>query len=127
MSLKSAITEALQARELKPGDLLARMQDRDRSTVYRLLNGDTRDTKISTMIALCAALEIDPNEFLALAGLWSEFGPAPDALDLRMRRTLSVTHKLALPYKLVAVTQIERLIDTWQEAASGALSIENGE
>lgn len=76
MSLQQAIRAAMRARGVETKDLLARMAQRDRSTVYRLLSGDTRDTRLSTLLALCSALGISPNELLVQAGLWQS-PPAP--------------------------------------------------
>lgn len=121
MPLQQAILSAMQARDLRVRDLLARMGPRNRSTVYRLLNGDIRDTRVSTLLALCSALGSTPNEVLGQAGLWSEESRSGDALDLRLRRSFALLQSLAVPLKLVAVTQIERLAETWQAAASGAL------
>jgi DNA-binding Xre family transcriptional regulator len=124
MPLHQAIRSAMSARGLKVPDLLARMPQRDRSTVYRLLNGDTRDAKVSTLISLCSALGVTPNELLSLAGLWSDPARSADPLDVRLRRIFAMVQALAPPYKLVAVTQVERLIATWQEAAEGLLGRE---
>lgn len=121
MSLEDAIRSAMHARELGAGDLLVRMQARDRSTVYRLLKGDIRDTKLSTLLAICQALEVTPNELLASAGLWDGSGRGASPLDARLDRTFGVVQDLATPYKAVAVTQIERLVETWQEVAGGSI------
>lgn len=121
MSLEEAIRTAMQVREFGAGDLLARMQARDRSTVYRLLKGDIRDTKLSTLLAICQALEVTPNELLASAGLWDGSGRGTGALDARLERTVGVVQDLATPYKVVAIRQIERLVETWQEVAGGSI------
>jgi DNA-binding Xre family transcriptional regulator len=121
VALHRAIRAAMEARGLKTPDLLARMPQRDRSTVYRLLKGDTRDAKVSTLIGLCSALGVTPNDLLSLAGVWSDPERSSDPLDVRLRRVFSMLQSLASPYKLVAVTQVERLIVTWQEAADGVL------
>ncbi|MGI8551731.1 MAG: helix-turn-helix domain-containing protein [Dehalococcoidia bacterium] len=125
MSLQQALQAAMRARNLKVGDLLTRMQQRDRSTIYRLLSGDTRDAKMSTLLAVCVALGITPNDLLGLAGLWQESGRSPDPLDMRLRRSFSSVQTLATPYKIVAVVQIERLVETWQDAAGGLLGRES--
>jgi DNA-binding Xre family transcriptional regulator len=124
MSLHQAIQTAMQAKGLKMGDLLARIPQRDRSTIYRLLSGDTRDARVSTLLALCSALGVTPDELLSLAGFWSEAERVLDPLDLRLRKVLTMVEGLVPPYKLVAVTQVERLMATWQEAAEGSLGRE---
>jgi transcriptional regulator with XRE-family HTH domain len=124
MPLHQAIQSAMQARGLTMPDLLARMPQRDRSTVYRLLNGDTRDAKLSTLVGLCTALGVTPNNLLSLAGLWNDPARSTDPLDVRLRRVFAMVQSLAAPYKLVAVTQVERLVGTWQEAADGVLGRE---
>jgi len=121
MPLHQAIRTVMRARGLKMPDLLVRMPRRDRSTVYRLLNGDTQDAKVSTLLDLCSALGVTPNDLLSLAGLWSAAGRSPDSLDARLRQVFAAVQALAAPYKLVAVTQVERLVGTWQEAADGVL------
>ncbi len=125
MPLDQAIQAALRARGLNVADLLARMPQRDRSTIYRLLSGETRDAKVSTLLGLCRALGVTPNDLLGLAGLWSEAGRSADPLDLRLRRVFAMVEALAAPYKVVAVTQVERLVSTWQEAAEGLLTAED--
>lgn len=122
MPLHQAIRTVMQAHGLKTPELLSRMPQKDRSTVYRLLSGDTRDAKVSTLLGLCLALGVTPNDLLSLAGLWNDADP----LDLRLRRVCETVQGLASPYKLVAVTQVERLVDTWQEAADGVLGREPG-
>jgi hypothetical protein len=77
---------------------------------------------MSTFVSICTALGVTPNDLLGLAGLWGETGRAGDQLDLRLRKVFALVQTLAVPYKLVAVTQIERLVGTWQEAAEGRLS-----
>jgi DNA-binding Xre family transcriptional regulator len=124
MPLDQAMKTVMRARGLKVPDVLTRMLQRDRSTVYRLLNGDTRDAKLSTLLGLCSALDVSPNELLSLAGLWNDEGPSTDSLDIRLRQVFAVVQALAAPYKLVAVTQVERLVGTWQEAAEGILGRE---
>jgi DNA-binding Xre family transcriptional regulator len=125
MPLDQAIQTAMHARGVTVAELLARMPQRDRSTIYRLLKGDTRDAKLSTMVGLCRALGVTPNDLLGLAGLWSEPARSTDSLDVRLRRVFAMVQALAAPYKLVAVTQVERLVGTWQEAAEGVLGIED--
>jgi DNA-binding Xre family transcriptional regulator len=121
MPLHQAIRSVMRERGLKMPDLLEGMPRRDRSTVYRLLNGDTQDAKLSTLLDLCEALGVTPNDLLGLAGLWTDAGRSADVLDVRLRRVFAIVQALATPYKLVAVTQIERLVSTWQEAADGVL------
>lgn len=124
MALHEAIKAVMEARGLKMVDLLASMPQRDRSTIYRLLSGDTRDAKIGTLLAICGALSLTPNELLTLAGLWPD-KRSGDQLDMRLRQVFSVVQSLARPYKVVAVTQVERLVDTWQDAADGLLTIDD--
>jgi SAM-dependent methyltransferase len=124
MSLQEAIKATMSARGLKMPDLLACTPQRDRSTIYRLLNGDTRDAKIGTLLAICTALGLTPNDLLSLAGLWPD-SRSNDQLDMRLRRVFVMVQSLATPYKVVAVTQVERLVDTWQEAADGLLSVDD--
>jgi transcriptional regulator with XRE-family HTH domain len=125
MSIDQAIHTALKQRGLTVAELLARMPQRDRSTIYRLLSGETRDAKVSTLVVLCRAIGVTPNDLLGLAGLWSEPGRSTDPLDVRLRKVFAMVQALAAPYKLVAVMQVERLIGTWQEAASGLLTLED--
>jgi DNA-binding Xre family transcriptional regulator len=121
MPIAHAIRTVMQVRQLKMPDLLGRIGRRDRSTIYRLLSGDTQDTKVSTFLDLCSALSIAPNDLLGLAGLWSEAGRAGEPLDLRLRRAFATVQALPAPYQIVAVTQIERLIGTWEEVADGTM------
>ncbi|HTE84024.1 MAG TPA: helix-turn-helix transcriptional regulator [Dehalococcoidia bacterium] len=125
MSLHEAIREAMRAQGLQMPDLLAGMPQRDRSTVYRLLNGDTRDAKIGTLLGICVALEMTPTDLLTLAGLWTD-SRSGDQLDIRLRRVFVMLQSLATPYKVVAVTQVERLVETWRDAAEGLLTVDDG-
>lgn len=121
MPIDQAIRTVMQARGVKMQELLARLGRRDRSTIYRLLSGDTRDMKVSTLLDLCTALGVTPNDLLGLAGLWGEGGRSGDPLDMRLRKVFAVVQGLPAPYKVVAVTQTERLVGTWQEVAEGTL------
>jgi DNA-binding Xre family transcriptional regulator len=125
MALHEAIKMTMDQRGLKMPELLASLPQRDRSTIYRLLKGDTRDAKIGTVLAVCAALELSPNELLSLAGLWPD-NRSSDQLDTRLRQVFTALQSLARPYKVVAVTQVERLVDTWQDAADGLLAVDEG-
>ena len=135
MPLHEAIRTVMEAQGLKTPDLLSRMPQKDRSTVYRLLKGDTQDARVSTLLGLCCALGVTPNDLLSQAGLWNEvapldarlrraFGMEADALDVRLCQAFGTVQGLASPYKVVAVTQVERLVGTWQEAAEGVLGRE---
>jgi DNA-binding Xre family transcriptional regulator len=121
VGLSHALQDALRTRGLRVGDLLTRTAQRDRSTIYRVLKGDTRDTKVSTLLALCAALGVTPNDLLGAAGLWADDARSPDPLDQRLRHSFGLVQTLAAPLKLVAVTQIERIVETWREAMVGSL------
>jgi DNA-binding Xre family transcriptional regulator len=125
MSLHEAIKATMQERGLEMPDLLAAMQQRDRSTVYRLLKGDTRDAKIGTLVAICRALGVTPNELLVHAELWPD-GRSGDQLDVRLHQVFSDVKGLAPPYRVVAVAQIERLVQTWHDAADGLLTADDG-
>jgi hypothetical protein len=124
MSLHEAIKATMQERGLQIPDLLAGMQQRDRSTVYRLLKGDTRDAKIGTLVAVCRALGVTPNELLVNAEIWPD-ARSTDQLDVRLRQVFAAVQGLASPYRIVAVAQIERLVQTWHDAAEGLLTLED--
>lgn len=125
MGLDQAIHLAMRARGITVAELLKGVPQRDRSTIYRLLKGDTQDAKVSTLLGLCKALGVTPNDLLGLAGLWNEPGRSTDPLDVRLRRVFAIVQGLGAPYKVVAVTQVERLANTWEEAAAGILGLEN--
>jgi DNA-binding Xre family transcriptional regulator len=125
MTLHEAIKTTMQERGLQIPDLLAGMQQRDRSTVYRLLKGDTHDAKIGTLVAVCRALGVTPNDLLVNADLWPD-GRSTDQLDVRLRQVFADVQGLASPYRVVAVAQIERLVQTWHDAADGLLTVNDG-
>jgi DNA-binding Xre family transcriptional regulator len=76
MSLAEAIATLAAARGLTTTDVARAIAgSRTRMTLYLVLAGRTTDPRISTVIELCEALRVSPNELLHLAGLLE--APAP--------------------------------------------------
>lgn len=57
----------------------------DRASVYRVLNGSTRNPQVTTLAAICRALDVRPQEVFERAGLWSAENGPKDARHAELR------------------------------------------
>lgn len=90
MSLNDAIQSVMRAKGITNSFLLGNPErHRDRTTMYRLLNGDTQDPKISTLMEVCHGLGVTPNEILELSGVWSPRKRSTDPTDIGLRTVFS--------------------------------------
>ncbi len=84
MSLATAIEETMRAHELTTAQLAKRLgMEYNRSNLYRMLNGVTKEPRLGTLVQLCIALETSPSELLELAGVWSPDTPGQATPDDR--------------------------------------------
>jgi len=63
------------ARGLTTRDVVGKLPSRHVGTAYRLLAGRTRDPWTSTMAAMCAALDAEPNELLGVHDATADLEP----------------------------------------------------
>jgi len=115
MSLVMAIKETMLARGLTSGEVAQRLgMEYDRSNLYRMLNGVTKEPRLGTLVQLCIALETSPSELLELAGVWSPDTPGqatPD--DLRLRGAFGQVRALPVATQQRAVPLVEALATGW--------------
>jgi transcriptional regulator with XRE-family HTH domain len=57
----------------------------DPASVYRVLNGRTRNPQVATLAAICRALDVRPQEVFERAGLWSATAGPKDARHAELR------------------------------------------
>jgi transcriptional regulator with XRE-family HTH domain len=120
MSLAEGLSRVMASRGLTTRDILARLgEQRDRATVYRLLAGQTENPRLDTLLSLCAAMETSPNELLDQAEVFPKRPRSADPHDLRLRRAFSRLQTLPPESKVLAVTQVLLLVETWARAAEG--------
>ncbi len=115
MSLATAIKGTMRAHELTTAQLAKRLgMEYDRSNLYRMLNGVTKEPRLGTLVQLCIALETSPSELLELAGVWSPDTPGqatPD--DLRLRGAFGQVRALPIAMQRRAVSMVEALAAAW--------------
>ncbi len=116
MSLKEAIEQIIENRNLTPAIIAARMKGKkSAATFYRILNGSIQNPKLNTFLDLCEATEVSPMEMLQLAGLWPFRLRSTDPTDLKLRQVFNEVQGLPRKHKKIAVEQISRIVDTWLE------------
>jgi DNA-binding Xre family transcriptional regulator len=64
LQLRGRIGQVLHERGMTNRDLIAGLGERHVGTGYRLLSGMTRDPRVSTVLEVCQALAVDPDELL---------------------------------------------------------------
>jgi DNA-binding Xre family transcriptional regulator len=96
MSLAEAIAGLAAARGLKPAEVAESIAGiRNRATFYRVLSGDTEDPRLSTLVALCNALDVTPGELLKVAGLPDAAAVESAARDVTLRHAMRDVQDLA--------------------------------
>ena len=58
------VLRAMEAKGLRTRDLVMLLPQRNWMTWYRVASGSTTDPKVSTVLALCGALDVDPDALL---------------------------------------------------------------
>ena len=114
MALAEAIKEIMDARGLRTADVARRLgEGYDRATFYRLLNGATTEPRLSTLVVLCRALEVNPTQLLQLAGLWPYRERPVDTLDVQLRAAFAQLRVLPFDDKQRVVALVTCLARTW--------------
>jgi transcriptional regulator with XRE-family HTH domain len=65
--IASRIHAAMRSRGVQPRELVKRVSHRHRGTAYRIMSGHTPDPWTSTVVGVCQALNMDPDELLGTA------------------------------------------------------------
>src|SRR5207248_8671247 len=67
----------------------------DRTAFYSVLKGATTEPRLSTLVVLCRALEVNPTQLLQLAELWPYREWTLETLDLQDRKStrLNSSHR----------------------------------
>ena len=113
MALSDAIVTIMRAKNITRAQLMERLPNQaSKWAVYRLITGDSKDPRNSTLTAVCAALEVEPNRLMQLAGFYD----GADRHDLlhtaRLHAILSVAEGFDGVTKQLAVEQIEAIVRT---------------
>ncbi len=124
-SLSEALRAAMRERGLSARALYERMHsERNRATLYRLLNGSTTDPALSTFLDACRGLEMSPTELLIRAGLVEYRERAATPEDTRLREVFDEVRRLRPDLKDLAITEMEQLERAVKELARLAGAIE---
>ncbi len=95
MSLSDALRGLLDARGLRPPEVATRISGaRNRATFYRMLNGDTPDPYLSTVVELCNVLGTTPGELLRLAGQLDDTERAATLVGAMLRQAFGELQEL---------------------------------
>ena len=78
LHLTEAVRRVMAERGLTTREVVGRFPERHLGTAYRILAGRTTDPWSSTVVQLCGALEVDPNDLLG--AIPSPLAPELDAL-----------------------------------------------
>lgn len=117
MSLNEAIHSVMRAKGISNSDLLGNPdRHRDRTTMYRLLNGDTSDPKVSTLIEVCTGLNVTPNEILELSTLWTPRKRSTDPTDIGLRTAFARVQALPPAHKELALRLLNGLVGVLEES-----------
>ena len=119
MSLNEAIHSVMRAKAITNSILLGNPdRHRDRTTMYRLLNGDTADPKVSTLIEVCTGLNVTPNEILELSLLWVPKKRSTDPTDIGLRTAFARVQNLDEDRKELALRLLLSLVAVLEEESS---------
>jgi hypothetical protein len=117
MSLNEAIHSVMRAKGITNSNLLGNPdRQRDRTTMYRLLNGDTADPKVSTLIEVCTGLNVTPNEILELSGTWVPRKRSTDPTDIGLRTVFSRVQSLPDDRKELALRLLLSFVSVLEES-----------
>ena len=112
MSISKAIRDLIEARGLRPVEVADRLEGtRNRATFYRLVSGNTNDPRASTLVGVCNALAISPNELLQLAGRLPFRERSPNLLDVELRQAFGEVQNLNDDDRRLCLTILRGLID----------------
>jgi hypothetical protein len=127
VALAEAIKEIMDARGLRPADVVRRLGgEYDRTTFYGVLKGATTQPRLGTLVVLCRALELSPTELLQLAGLWPYRERSVDSLDRQLRTVFTQLRVLPFDDKQRAVAIVTCLAAAWAPQHEHATAPANG-
>jgi DNA-binding Xre family transcriptional regulator len=114
VALAEAIKEIMEARGWRPGDVARRLGgEYDRTAFYSVLKGATPEPRLSTLVVLCRALEVNPTQLLQMAGLWPYRERQVEPLDLQLRAAFAQLRVLPFDDKQRVVAIVTCLARTW--------------
>jgi DNA-binding Xre family transcriptional regulator len=112
MALAEAIAALMAARGMKPIDVAGAVVGwRDRATVYRVLNGETEDPRLRTVVELCNVLNVTPGELLRLSGLPDAAAVESAARDVALRHAMDDVQDLAEDDRQLVLDVIRGIAD----------------
>jgi transcriptional regulator with XRE-family HTH domain len=112
MSIGGAARDVIGARGLRPADVADRLGGvRNRATFYRILSDETKDPRTGTLLELCSALAITPDELLQLAELYRGEGRQLKLIDVQLRQAIDETELLDDDDKRLCLALLRAVID----------------
>ena len=102
-SLSEVLRQAAAERGLTTATLVRRVRPQRAATVYRVLAGTSPDPRVSTVVALCAALDVDPERLLGVSS------PA-ELPDPELRAALAQTRQLSAEDRRVLLTVLRAIL-----------------
>ena len=120
MSISKAIRDLIEARGLRPVEVADRLEGkRNRATFYRLLSGDTNHPRASTLVGVCNALAISPNELLQFAGRLPYRERSLKLIDVELRRVFGEVQHLDEDDRRICLAALRSLIDLRAQRREG--------
>ena len=101
--LAGALRRVVAERGLTTREIVRRVGRKRSVTVYRVLAGKSPDLQVSTLVALCMALDLDPDRLLAVSG------PA-EPLDPELREALAQTRQLSAEDRRLLLTVLQAIM-----------------
>ena len=112
MSIGAAVRDVIEARGRRPAEVADRLDGtRNRATFYRVLNGETSDPRVSTLIEISSALTTSPSELLQLAGLYQPQGRPLKLIDVELRQAFGEIQQLAEDDRRVCLALLRSVIE----------------
>lgn len=119
MALSEAMTTVMQAKRITRAELMDRLPDpTSRWAVYRVLSGQSRDPRLSTIVSICHALSVEPNRLMQLSGYYDGLDRGDLLITSKLHALLSAAESLDATSKDLAVSQIEAIILPLREIAA---------
>ena len=101
--LAGTLRQAAAERGLTGGRVARRARLRHSATVYNVLAGKSPDPRVSTLVLLCTALDVDPDRLLGVNG------PA-ELPDPELRAALAETRRLSVEDRRVLLTILRAIL-----------------
>ena len=109
LNLYANVRRVMEAKGLRPRDIVKRLPARHIGTAYRILAGRTTDPWTSTTLEMCRALGVDPDELL---------GAAPPQLSPELQELWDAAQRLSEDDRWLVVDMLRAVMRRRQGAGS---------